>query len=116
MVRHSELDPLSLAVETDLGTCYYWSGDYQEAIEHLTRVVMLEDNFYVAHIFLGLTFARLDRLAEAIAELKKAGAQSNNPVAAGILGFICGAAGMRLEAQEHGSEYGTLTRDPYLKR
>lgn len=109
-----EMDPLSLAVETDLGTCYYWAGQYEQAIEHLTRVIALEDNFYVAHIFLGLTYARVGQLSEAINELEKAQAQSNNPVASGILGYVCGIAGMRDKAQKILDELEQQARQQYI--
>ncbi len=109
-----ELDPLSLATETDLGTCYYWAGQYELAVEHLTRVVTLEDNFYVAHIFLGLTYAKVGQFAEAIIELKKAGAQSNNPVAMGILGYIYGIAGLIDEAQKILDELQQQSHHQYI--
>src|SRR6185503_18139632 len=74
----------------------------------------LEDNFYVARIFLGLTYARIGRFSEARNELEKASAQSNNPVASGILGYVCGIAGMRDEAQKILDELKQQSEQQYI--
>jgi hypothetical protein len=47
-----------------------------QAIEQFKKVLELESNFYVAHIFLGLAYVRIGHLPEAIDEFKMAQAQS----------------------------------------
>jgi len=97
--KAQELDPLSLAINTDFATCLYWSGQYAQAIEQFKKVFELESNFYVAHIFLGLAYVRIGHLPEAIDEFKMAQAQSNNPLTSGFLGYGLAMAGKEHEAR-----------------
>jgi tetratricopeptide (TPR) repeat protein len=97
--KAQELDPLSLAINSDYATCLYWAGQYEQAIEILRRVVELENNFYVAHIFLGLACLMTGQTTEAIKELQTAQAQSNNPVTSGFLGYVYAKAGKKREAR-----------------
>lgn len=98
--RAQDLDPLSLAINTDFATCLYWSGQYDQAIEQFKKVLELESNFYVAHIFLGLAYVRISHLPEAIDEFKMAQAQSNNPLTSGFLGYGLAMAGKEQEARQ----------------
>lgn len=98
--RAQELDPLSLAINTDFATCLYWSGQCNQAIEQFKKVLELESNFYVAHIFLGLAYVRIGNLPEAIGEFRMAQAQSNNPLTSGFLGYGLAMAGKEREARQ----------------
>jgi TolB-like protein/Tfp pilus assembly protein PilF len=95
-----DLDPLSLAINTDFATCLYWAGQYDQAIEEFKNVLDLESNFYIAHLFLGLTYLRIGQLTAAIEEFTMAQAQSNNPVTTGYLGFGLATAGREREARQ----------------
>jgi TolB-like protein/Flp pilus assembly protein TadD len=101
-----DLDPLSLAAHTDHGTCLYWAGRLEEAAGVLGHVLELEDRFYVAHLFLGLTLLKAGEAGLAISELRKAVTQSNNPVCIGFLGHALASVGETAEAS-------ALLRDLY---
>ncbi|MEN3334944.1 MAG: eukaryotic-like serine/threonine-protein kinase [Blastocatellia bacterium] len=82
-----ELDPLSLAINTDYGNCLYWAGEYEQAIARLKKVIEMENQFFIAHMFLGLAYLKTGQFTEAISELELAQSQSQHPAAAGFLGY-----------------------------
>ena len=70
--RALELDPLSPAVNADLGWDLYFARRYDEAIEQLRKAVDLEPNYWVSHVLLGRCYEQKGRLHEAVAEFEKA--------------------------------------------
>lgn len=48
-----ELDPLSLIVMTDLGQLYYFSHEYDLAIDYCNKALALDPDFAVAHEYLA---------------------------------------------------------------
>lgn len=70
--RARDLDPLSLIINTNLGITFYWARRYDLAIEQLKDSIELEPNFFRAHLYLGLVYARKSMSREAIAEFQKA--------------------------------------------
>src|SRR6266542_1644690 len=51
--RAVELDPLSLVINTDLGSNYSYARRYDEAIAQLRKTLEMDAGFYIAHIVLG---------------------------------------------------------------
>src|SRR6266536_3534064 len=51
--RAVELDPLSLVINTDLGSDYYYARRYDEAIAQLRKTLEMDPRFYIAHLVLG---------------------------------------------------------------
>lgn len=82
-----DLDPLSLAINTDYGSCLYYAGEYEPAIVRLKKVIEMENHFFIAHMFLGLAYLQAGQFDEAIAALELAHAQWQHPAAAGFLGY-----------------------------
>ncbi len=41
-----ELDPLSLAIRTDLGITYYYAGQYDRSIEYLESLKQMSPNYW----------------------------------------------------------------------
>jgi hypothetical protein len=48
------LDPLSLAINTDVGFHHYYNGRYAEAIAQLQSVLGMQSGFALAHLWLCL--------------------------------------------------------------
>jgi TolB-like protein len=70
--RHAvELDPLSLQMNTNLGAMYYYARRYDEAIEQLTNVLDMEPNFWGAHSWLFVVYAKKARYDDAFAACQK---------------------------------------------
>ena len=51
------LDPLSLAVNMDLGSAYYWNRQYDKAVGAYKRAIALDPYFARAHSRLGIVLA-----------------------------------------------------------
>ena len=56
---------------TEIGLGYYRSGKFEEAVEFLQRVVLLEPGFPEVHNFLGLAYYKTGKISEAETEFKK---------------------------------------------
>ena len=69
--RALELDPLSLAISTDLGLNYYHARQPDRAIEHLKKLKEIDPNYMRTPVFLGLVYQEKGMYEEAIAEEHK---------------------------------------------
>ncbi|MFB3923015.1 MAG: winged helix-turn-helix domain-containing tetratricopeptide repeat protein [Terriglobia bacterium] len=79
-LRALELDPLSPALNTHLGTEYLATEKYDLAIERLERAIELDPNFSSAHQFLGEAYIGKGMTKEAVAEfLKEAALTGETP-------------------------------------
>jgi DNA-binding winged helix-turn-helix (wHTH) protein len=94
-------DPLSLAVNTDLGFHYYYTGRYGEAVKQLKFVLELNKDFPPAHLWLGRTYQELGRLNDALSEFQRVEEKLPQwPVSIVARGFVAGVAGRTKEAQD----------------
>jgi tetratricopeptide (TPR) repeat protein len=66
-----QLDPLSVHINTNLGRAFYFGRRYDEAIDQLQKAIELDPNFWIARIFLGLSYVQQARNEEALAEFRK---------------------------------------------
>jgi TolB-like protein len=69
--RALELDPLSLAISTDLGIAYYYARQYDHAIEHLKKLIEMDPNFVRTHLYLARVYEEKGMFTEALAELER---------------------------------------------
>jgi adenylate cyclase len=98
--RAVELDPLSLVINTDLGTDYFVARRYDEAIAQLRKTIEMDPRFYNAHFTLGRVWQLKEQLSEAIAEYQKALELNDDPFVLALLGQAYTRAGQREEAQK----------------
>ncbi|MGH7936824.1 MAG: tetratricopeptide repeat protein, partial [Chthoniobacterales bacterium] len=98
--RALELDPLSLAINIDLGYSYYMAGKYAEGIAQEHKALELDPNSYVAHYNLGWLLEASGDLPGAIAEYKKAVALDSDPFPLSLLGHAEALAGNRAAGLE----------------
>jgi DNA-binding winged helix-turn-helix (wHTH) protein/TolB-like protein len=95
------LDPLSLAINTDLGFHYYYTGQYDEAIKQLKFVLELNKDFSPAHLWLGRTYQELGEFDDSLAEFRHVEERAGEwPVSVAARGFVAGVAGHPDEAQK----------------
>jgi TolB-like protein/DNA-binding winged helix-turn-helix (wHTH) protein/Flp pilus assembly protein TadD len=66
--RALELDPLSLAVKTDLGLNYYYARQFDRAAEYLKKLKESEPNYLRTYVFLAMVYKKKEMFEEAIAE------------------------------------------------
>lgn len=95
-----ERDPLSLAINTDLGFHYYYTGRYDEAIKQLESVLTMSRDFSPAHLWLGRSYQQIGRFNDALTEFRQVEQSVPEwPVAIAARGFVEGAAGRPQEAK-----------------
>lgn len=92
-----QLDPLSLAVNNDLGRALYYARRYDEAIEQYRKIIQLYPSSADAHLNLALTYAEKSVMESAIRELRTwANLSGDEPQA--LLGYTYAVAGRGDEA------------------
>lgn len=93
-------DPLSLAINSDLGFHYYYTGQYDEAVKQLKFVLELNKDFPPARLWLGRTYQELGKFDDALAEYQRVDERLREwPVSIAARGFVAGVAGRTDEAQ-----------------
>lgn len=94
------LDPLSAAIDADLGQHYFYLRQYDRAIEHYRRNMIIFPNFYATHLSLGEAYTQKGMYAEAAAEYEKASAISKrNSLPVAMLGYNYARWGKEAEAR-----------------
>ena len=93
------MDPLSLIINTDLGSVYLLARRYDEAIAQYRKTIEMDPRFYAAHWPLGRVWELKGQLNEAIAEYRKAAELNDDPFVLALLGQAYARAGQREEAQ-----------------
>ena len=112
--RAIELDPLSLVINTDLGTTYYRARRYDQAIEQLRKTLEMDPGFYYARWNLGSALAAKGDLDAAIGEYQQARALSDNPLMLGLLGHAYGFSGNKAEAMKIADQLSVLSKQRYV--
>ena len=98
--RALELDPLSLAINTQLGVAYYYGRDYDRAADQLRKTIELDPRYPMAHIYLGQCFEQLGELQDATLEFQKGLQAGEDPWLSASLIHAYGRSGRRVEAEE----------------
>jgi tetratricopeptide (TPR) repeat protein len=104
------LDPLSLAINTDVGFHHYYNGRYAEAIGQLQSVLGMKSDFGLAHLWLSRSYGEIGRLEQSLAET--ASAEAAIPEWAVILaqrGYTLGVMGRSDEARALRAEMDRLS-------
>jgi eukaryotic-like serine/threonine-protein kinase len=110
-----DLEPLSLVIRTTVGLQLLLERRHDEAIEVLRKVAALDENFGMAHFFLGQVYVEKQMFAEAVAELTMAEAlagYSSESVAA--LGVAYAGAGNKEETKRRLKELEERARTGYV--
>ena len=114
-LRAKELEPLSLIINTNLGTLLYLARRFDEAIDQYRQAMELEANFVIAHWMLGLAYEQKQSFAEAIAEFQKAVEFSGGrALPLTMLGHAYARAQRKDEARQVLLEVEALSRREYV--
>ncbi|MDH4287995.1 MAG: tetratricopeptide repeat protein, partial [Aquincola sp.] len=109
------LDPLSLAINTDVGFHHYYSGRYAEAIAQLQSVLGMKRNFGLAHLWLARSYIQVGRLDEALAAAKTAEATAPQWIVfVAQRGFTLGVMGRTDEARAVLDEMARLSTQRFV--
>ncbi|MDM0115210.1 winged helix-turn-helix domain-containing protein [Variovorax sp. J22R133] len=94
------LDPLSLAINTDIGFHHYYNGREAQAIAQLQSVLGMKGDFLPAHLWMARALVESARYEEALAETASAERVAREwPVLVAARGYTFGVAGRRDEAR-----------------
>ncbi len=94
-LRHAlDLDPLAIAIKNSVGMKCYFAGQYDDAVQELSKTIELDGSFGMARYFLSATFTELSRYPEAFAELEAAiRLCGRSPEMLAALGYLHGVSG-----------------------
>ena len=110
-----QLDPLSLAIRTDIGFQLYYTRKYDEAIQQLKTTLEMNPNFPLAHLWLGRTYQQKRMYAEAITEFEQAGNVLRDwPVTIAAIGYVQGKAQNKAEALKTLEKLKKLSEKRYV--
>ena len=99
-LKHAqELDPLS-EINTYIGLSYYWSRQYDSAVEQFKKALELYPEFWLAHLYLGWTHLQQSHVTRARAELAKASRLENNPWTVASLAHAWAISGDQAHAHQ----------------
>jgi tetratricopeptide (TPR) repeat protein len=97
--RAREIDPLSSVIAGDLSVIYQIQNEPNASIETCLKIIELDPTFSIAYQYLGLSYFKLDRNAEAISNLEKAVELSKRAgETLGYLGYVYGIVGKGSQA------------------
>jgi TolB-like protein/tetratricopeptide (TPR) repeat protein len=100
IMRAHELDPLSSVISANVSRMYQVQNNHEASIENSLKLIELDPNFVPAYQYLGLSYLKQGRSAEAITALKKAVELSGgSSITLGDLGYVYAVTGKRTEAQ-----------------
>jgi DNA-binding winged helix-turn-helix (wHTH) protein/TolB-like protein/lipoprotein NlpI len=109
------LDPLSLAINTDVGFHHYYSGRYPEAIAQLQSVLGMKSDFGLAHLWLARAYLEVGRLDESLAAAASAEATAPQwTVFIAQRGYTLGVMGRADEARSVRSEMDRLAGNRFV--
>lgn len=105
-----QLDPLSPIISSNAGFYSYLQSRYDEAIQQYKKTLQTDSQFWVAHHYLGLAYAKKGMQREAIEELRllldspgtgplREGSVEKDPEVAASLGFVYAEAGQKAQAE-----------------
>ncbi len=110
-----ERDPLSLAINTDLGFHHYYTRQYDEAVKQLQSVLAMNHDFAPAHLWLGRSYQQIGRFGDAITEFRRVEQSVPEwPVAIAARGSVEGAAGRPEKAKAVLAELQELAKHRFV--
>jgi len=98
--RALELDPLSAETGATVGQNFYYAHQYDLAIDTLHKTLDLAPDYWIASMFLGLSYERKGDLSGALTELEQASATSTVPWPSAELGHAAAVSGEKTKSQE----------------
>ncbi len=97
--RAAALDPLSSVIAVNISRLYQLQNDHPASIENSIKLIDLDPNFGPAHQYLALSYLKMGRNTEAIAEMEKAVSLTNrSAITLGDLGYVYAVLGRTNDA------------------
>ena len=109
-----DLDPLSVAISTDMGFEQYYSMDYEPATKQLKSVVDMNPKFFLAHLWLGRAYQQRKMYAEAIREYEQTGSLREWVPTIAAIGNVYGLMGKTDDARKVLAHLDEISRERYV--
>lgn len=108
-------EPLSRAINTDVGFVHYYSGRYDEAIKQLDAVLEMDPEFPAAHLWRGRSLQELGQHDAAIASFRRVDDQLTGwPVSVAARGHAQAVCGRTAAAHETIAELRQLATRTFV--
>jgi serine/threonine protein kinase/Tfp pilus assembly protein PilF len=108
------LDGESLIIRASQGLPYYYSHQYDKAIEQYRKTLDVDPNFYPARWYLALALEQKGLYQESIAEFNKVKLIEDNPDLMAVIGHVNATSGNRDEAQKILQKLKELSQQRYV--
>ena len=109
------LDPLSLAINTDIGFHHYYNGRHVEAVSQLQSVLAMKNDFLLAHLWLSRAFLEQGKYDAALVATSAAEQKAREwSVLVAARGFTYGKAGMIEDAEAVLQEMEALSKHRFV--
>jgi hypothetical protein len=106
-----------LSLNAFMAMTYYFGREYDKAIEHGSRTVEMDPNFFPGYFYLGLAYQAGGHFAEAASALQQARVLSNNStLIVASLGAVFAAWGRQEEARNVLQELDEMGRRRYVSQ
>jgi len=114
--RAREIDPLSLNIGSGFGTYFFFTRQYDRAIEELKKTVEMDSSFAEAHWMLALTYEQQAMYEQSLAELRRLQelAASDSLDVNATLAHLLAASGKSKEARKLLAELQTPVQQRYV--
>ena len=109
------LDPLSLYTNLTMGAPYFYSRQYEKAAEQYRKVIEMNPDFWLAHLWLAKTYEQEGRYDDALDELQKVSKNAGaNAAEVSDRGYVYALAGKTAEARAMLAELQQMSRRRYV--
>jgi tetratricopeptide (TPR) repeat protein len=110
----SELDPLSLEINSDLGLSFFFARQYERAIEQFEKAIEMDPNSIWTRFFMGWAHEQKGDYEEAIRQYQRAAQLDDSPLIMAALGHTYVMSGRRDEALRVLEEMQQLSRSRHV--
>src|SRR5438309_11706686 len=108
--RAVELDPLSIVINADVGSTFYYAGRYDESARQLRKTLEIDPTSFYAHYNLGIVLQAKGDLSGAIAEYEKAKQLGDNPLVSTLCAQAKALAGEKDAALRMLTEFDKISQ------
>ena len=112
--RAQELDPLSLAISSDVAKVHYLGRQYDLAIEQAKKTLEIDSNYTMALVWLAFAYSARGQHEEAVEAFHRIQGLEEDPAWMSYLGYIYGKAGRREEAREMLKRLSEVSKRTYV--
>ena len=114
MKKALDLDPLSLAINTDLAGVYYRARQFNRAVDQLKRTIEMDPHFALTHNWLASIYETQGRYQEALEEVGKLATLQPGPSVEALSGRVFAGTGKTADAMNAIASLNALSKRQYV--